>query len=134
MLSQNSRAVLEALLPPDAHPDLRFGIFDAGFDDFWVEFERTTLPAWRWGFRATVFTAVWIAPLLIRRLPPLTRHDPPTRERALAALGATRFYPFRQMLQLLKTIVCFSYGADPQVRAAIGYPRQPDDPPGETAA
>jgi hypothetical protein len=32
------------------------------------------------------------------------------------------------MLVLLKTVVCFGYGADENVRGAIGYPRNPDDP------
>jgi hypothetical protein len=43
-------------------------------------------------------------------------------------MGTSRFYVMRQMLQLLKTIVCFCYGADPNVRDAIGSPLQHDDP------
>jgi hypothetical protein len=82
----------------------------------------------RWGFRAALFTAVWIAPLLIYRPPPLALHDRPTRERALAAMETTRSYFLRQMMVVLKTIVSFCYGADSSVRDAIGYPRQPDDP------
>jgi hypothetical protein len=126
MLNQNARAVLDTLLPSHANPVLPLGIFDAGFDAFWADVEQTALPAWRWGFRAAVFTAVWVAPLLIRRRPPLTRLDRPARERALAAMGASRFPLIRQMLVLLKTIAGFCYGAGPRVRAAIGYPRQPE--------
>jgi len=123
MLSQHARVVLDTLLPSGANPVLPYGLFDTGFDTFWADVEQTALPAWRWGLRAAVFTAVWAAPLLIGRLPPLTRLDRPTRERALAAMGASHVYLLRQMLGLLKTIACLGYGASPQVRAAIGHPR-----------
>jgi len=41
MLSQQSRIVLDTLLPSGAHPTLKYGVFDAGFNEFWAEFERT---------------------------------------------------------------------------------------------
>ena len=128
MLSKQSRVVLDTLLPSEAHPALRYGVFDTDFDAFSSDIERTALPAWRWGFHAALLAANWISPLLIRRLPPLTQHDRQTRERALGAMEISRFYFLRQMLGLLKTIVCLGYGADRNVRDAIGYPRQPDDP------
>jgi len=128
MLSQQSRIILNTLLPSQAHPTLKYGIFDADFDTFWSDVEHTALPAWRLGFQAALWTANWIAPLLIRRLPPLTLHDRPTRERALAAMETSRIYFLRQMLALLKTIVCFGYGANRNVRTAIGYSRPMDDP------
>ena len=117
MLHRNSRLVLDTLLPPLA------GTHD--FDQFWADFERTSVPAWRWSFRAAVFAATWIAPLLIRRVPPLARYDRPTRERVLAAMGNSRSAAMRQMLATLKTLVSLYYGADPKVRAAIGYPNAP---------
>jgi len=128
MLSKHTRIVLDTLLPSGAHPTLKYGVFDAGFDAFWAEFEHTALPSLRWGFRAALFVATWIAPLLIYRLPPLLLHDRPTRERALAAMGSSRWNILRQMLQALKATVCFCYGADRNVRDAIGYPLQHDDP------
>jgi len=128
MLNHATRAVLDTLLPSGANPQLPLGLFDAGFDDFWADFDQTALPAWRWGFRAAALTAVWAAPLLIRRRPPLTRLDRPTRERALAAMGASHLALLRQMLGLLKTVAGFCYGADPRVRQAIGYPRQESVP------
>ncbi len=134
MLSRTSRIVLDTLLPSGADPTLKYGLFDAGFDAFWSDFERTTLPSLRWGFRAALFAATWVAPLLILRLPPLTLHDRPTRERGLVAMGASRVYLIRQMFQLLKVTVCFCYGADPNVRAAIGYPVQPGDSPRQVSS
>jgi hypothetical protein len=128
VLSRRSRLVLDTLLPAQAHPTLGAGVLDAGFDDFWSDFERTAEPSFRSGFRAALLAATWLSPLLILRLPPLSLHDRPTRERALVAMESSRFYLLRQMLFLLKTVVCLSYGADPAVRAAVGYPRQPDDP------
>jgi hypothetical protein len=127
MLSQSARVILDTLLPATAHPSLKYGIFDVGFDAFWSDLKRTALPAWRWGFHSAIGVANWIAPLLIHRLPPLTHHDRQTRERALAAMETSRIYFLRQMMGLLKTIVCFGYGADSDVRDAIGYPRKNDD-------
>jgi hypothetical protein len=122
MLSHQSRLVLDTLLPSQAHPDRSLGLMDSGFDSFWSDFDRTALPALRWTFRAALFTAIWVAPLLIGRLPPLGRHDRPVREQALAALGSSSLPVLRQMLLILKTVAGFCYGADPIVRQAIGYP------------
>ena len=128
MLSRRSREVLDTLLPGQTHPRLRRGLFEAGFEKFYIDFENSASPSLRWGFRAALFVATWVAPLLIGRLPPLTRLDRPARERALLALETSRVYLLRQMMLLLKTTVCFCYGADPDVRDAVGYPLQPDQP------
>ena len=128
MLSEHSRIILDTLLPSGAHPTLKYGVFDTDFEAFWSDFERTALPSLRLGFGAALFTAIWIAPLLIRRPPPLTLYDRPTRERALTAMESSRVYLLRQTMVLLKTTVCFCYGADRNVRDAIGYPLQHDDP------
>ena len=82
MLKRRDHLILEALLPSGAHPSLPFGVADTGFDAFWSESERTALPSWQRGFRAALWLATWFAPLLIRRPPPLTLYDRPTRERA----------------------------------------------------
>ena len=126
VLSRRSRVVLDTLLPAQAHPNFSVGVFDAGFETFYSDFERTAQPAFRSGFRAALLAATWLSPLLILRLPPLSLYARPTRERALMAMEASRFYLLRQMMLLLKTVVCFSYGADPAVRAVVGYPRQAD--------
>ena len=124
-LSARSRAVLDTLIP-SGDPNLKRGALEAGFKDFYREFEATAIPSMRWGFRAALFIAAWVAPLLIGRLPPITLHDRETREAALAALGSSRIYLLRQILLLLKAVTAFSYGADPAVRAALGYPEQFD--------
>jgi hypothetical protein len=127
MLNRRDRLILEALLPSGAHASLPYGVAEVNFDAFWSAFERTALPSWHRGFRAALWIATWFAPLLVRRLPPLTLHDRPTRERALAAMEHSRLYLLRQMLGLLKTTVCLGYGADDDVRQAIGYPGRPDE-------
>jgi len=119
MLHPRERVVLSTLLPGGG-PPLDLGVLEAGFEDFYAEFERTAVPTLRRGFKLALFVALWVAPCLIGRLPPLTRHDRRTRERALAALGASRSYLLRQMLSLLKSVVALSYGADRRVREAIG--------------
>jgi hypothetical protein len=122
MLNRRDHLILETLLPSGAHPELPFGVADTNFDTFWSEFEHTALPSLRRGFRAALWLATWLAPLLIRRLPPLTLYDRPTRERGLAAMERSRLYLLRQMIGLLKRVVSLGYGADGQVRQAIGYP------------
>lgn len=121
MLTPRERAVLETLLPAGGHPALK-GLFEAGFEDFYRDFERTAIMRLRLGFKAALFAAIWISPLLIGRLPPLTRLERENREAALEALGRSRFYVLRQLFLVLKTVSCFCYGADPQVRRAIGFP------------
>ena len=109
------------MLPSGVHPALAAGAFDAGFDDFYDEFARTAVMQMRLAFAAALFVATWIAPLLIRRLPPLTRHLRVDRERALDALATNRSPVLRQLTSVLKAVICLGYGADPAVRRAIGY-------------
>jgi hypothetical protein len=128
MLNPRERCVLDTLLPSGAHPTLKLGIFDAGFDEFYKDFSANGLWTMRLGFKGALFVGAWIAPLLIGRLPPITLHDRPTREAALEALGSTRFYLLRQMMLVLKAVASFCYGANRDVRDAIGFPIQFDDP------
>lgn len=127
-LSNRDRVVLDTLLPPMAHPGLPYGLFDAGFDSFYADFQATANLSLRFGFHAALFTAAWVAPLLIAKLPPISLHDRATRERALSALAGSRFYGLRQMVLVLKAVACFCYGADTAVRDAVGFPLQHDDP------
>lgn len=128
MLSPRERCVLDTLLPSGAHPTLKLGLFDAGFDEFHGDFQANGLWIMRLGFKAALFSGAWIAPLLIGRLPPITLHDRPTREAALEALGSCRVYHLRQLLLVLKAVSAFCYGANRDVRDAIGFPIQFDDP------
>lgn len=121
MLSPSARAVLDALLPSGG--PLGPGLLEAGFEEFYEDFERNAVPSLRRGFKAALWAALWISPLLIRRLPPLTRLEPEAREQALEAMGRSRLYLLRQMLLLLKAVSCFCYGADSRVREALGFPK-----------
>jgi hypothetical protein len=134
MPDSRTRLVLDTLLPSHVHPTLTTGLLDAGFDDFWSAFERTAPPTPRRAFRAAVLAATWLAPVLIGRLPPLGRHDRPTRERALAALGASRVPLLRQLMLVLKMLASLAYGADPAVRQVVGYPRSPLKPRAEASS
>jgi hypothetical protein len=128
MLPRRARVVLDTLLPGEgAHPSLP-GAFEVGFDGFWDDFTRTAALPLRLGFRLALFVALWIAPLLVGRPPPLSMHARPVRERALDALARSRLYVLRQMMLLLKATLCFHYGAVPRVRDALGFPLQFDDP------
>ena len=44
------------------------------------------------------------------------------------AMESSPIYLLRQVMVLLKATVCFCYGAHRDVRDAIGYPLQHDDP------
>ncbi len=127
MLSKRARVVLDTLLPSGENPTLQPGIFDAGFDAFYADFRINAIFSMRLGFAAALFLAIWVAPLLILRIPPITLYQRETRERMLEAMYHSRFYAIRQMFLLLKATVSFCYGANPAVRDAIGFPRQFDD-------
>jgi hypothetical protein len=66
---------------------------------------------WRLALRLALLAAVWLSPLLIGRLPPLSLSDRATREAALAALGSSRLGVLRQLLFVLKSVAGFCYGA-----------------------
>jgi hypothetical protein len=134
MLTPHARVVLETLLPAQAHPRLLDGALDPRFEPSWTEFQRTAAPALRLSFQAAVLAATWIAPLLVGSLPPLGRLDHPAREQALAALDDSRWPLFRQLILVLKLVASFAYGADPAVRAALGYPAAPLNPPAGPAS
>lgn len=123
MLSKNSRVVLDTLLPSGAHPKLPLGLMETNFDGFYAGFKQEASPAMIFGFRAALFAAIWAAPLLIGKLPPITRLKRPIREKALEAMGASRFYLLRQLMLVLKAVTCFCYGADRRVRDALAMPR-----------
>jgi len=121
--------VLGSLIPTAADPDLALGYEAIDFPRFYrEEFLPNASLAMRVGFRLALFVAIWISPLLVRRIPPLSLYGIDTRDRALNAMFDSRFNLVRQMALLLKVTVAFCYGADPRVRDAIGYPLQHDDP------
>lgn len=74
MLNPRARLVFHTLLPGQAHPALALGMFDTGFDEFRLHFQRNAPREARRALQVALFTATWIAPLLIGRLPPLGRH------------------------------------------------------------
>ncbi|MBI4348240.1 MAG: hypothetical protein HY553_15470 [Elusimicrobia bacterium] len=120
-MNARQRAALEALLPAD--PAMPVGLFDAGFSEFYARFRAEASPGMRVGFSAALWAAVWVAPLLIGSLPPISRLAPDDRERAMEALVSSRVYALRQLGLVLKAVASFCYGADPRVRDAIGFPK-----------
>jgi hypothetical protein len=120
-LGAADRAVLAALLPAGVNERLSLGILDTGFDAFLEEFEAAAPSDLRRAFGLALFAAAWLSPLLIRRLPPISRLSAGDRELALAAMERSRLPELRQLVRVLKTVVSLHYGALPQVRQAIGY-------------
>ena len=126
-MTKRSRVVLETLLPDGAHPILSKGLAGAGFEEFYEGFERRAGRKLLFSFRLSLFVAIWIAPLLIGRIPPITLYGRPTRERALMRFFESRITLFRQIALTMKLVLALCYGADPDVREAIGYPKHLDD-------
>lgn len=121
-LSRNDAAVLDALLPAGANSVLTLGIAGSGFEAFLIEFHRQSPPRlWR-AFRLALWTAGWIGPLLVRRMPPIGRLSNIDRAPALAAMEDSPVPELRQLVRVLKTVVSLHYGGLPAVRQAIGYP------------
>jgi hypothetical protein len=121
-LKDGQRAALVALLPGGAHPLLANGVLDTDFEQFLDSFAAVA-PAQFWrGFRLGLWAAVWVSPLLVRRLPPLTRLEPTERERALGAMAESSLPELRQLMSVVKTVVAFHYGALPEVRTAVAHP------------
>ena len=113
--------MLGALLPSGASLRLELGLLDTGFAEFLAEFEAIAPVGFRRIFRLGLLAAAWVAPLLIRRLPPLSRLPQADRERALAAMERSGLPELRQLLRVVKAVVSLHYGALPAVRQAIGY-------------
>jgi hypothetical protein len=114
------RLVLDALLPPGG-PEGLPGVFEAGFENWERNFSADAPLAMRAGWRAALFVAYWISPVLVARLPPLGRLSADERENALEAMGKSRFYLMRQCFLLLKAVTSFGYGSTATVRRAVGY-------------
>ncbi len=119
MLGARDRVVIDALLPSglDGFP----GALEAGFEKFEEGFRRDAPFTMSLGWRAALFLAAWLSPLLIRRLPPLDRLSVDEREAALEAMGKSRVYLIRQVFLLLKAVTSFGYGSTPSVRRAVNY-------------
>jgi len=115
------RAVLGALLPSGASPLLPRGLLDTGFEGFLVEFYAAAPADFRRIFRLALVVAGWIAPLLIGRMPPMSRLNSDDRESSLVAMDKSRLPELRQLVLVLKTVASLHYGGLPEVRQAIGY-------------
>jgi len=121
-LGRLDRCVLDTLLPPGRHPLLGLGLSETGFELFLEDFNRAAPPHLRRAFRLGLLAAGWMAPLLVRRLPPLTRLQPADREAALTAMAVSSVPELRQLVSVLKSVISLHYGSLPAVRQSIGYP------------
>jgi len=120
-MNRFDRSVIDTLLPSGASPVLPLGLLNSGFESFWEESKDDLAPQLRVAFRLGLFAAAWIAPVLVRRAPPLGRLSATDRERALTAMERSRVVIFRQLVRILKTVAALHYGAHPDVRKAIGH-------------
>jgi hypothetical protein len=94
---------------------------DTGFENFLRDFEAAAPADFRRAFRLALIAGAWAAPILIGRLPPLSRLSPEQQERALTAMEHSRVPELRQLLRVLKTVASLHYGGLAAVRQSIGY-------------
>jgi len=120
-LNSVDRAVLETLLPGGVSSTLPIGVLESGFQKFLGDFKQLGATDLQRAFSIALVSAGWIAPLLVRRLPPLSRLNPVDRERALVAMDSADIAVLRQLVRVLKTVIGLHYGAVPSVRRSIGY-------------
>ena len=127
MLGRGEHVVVETLLSAEDTPGLGLGILDTGYEAFREEFRRTAVLPMRLSLWAAFRAAIWVAPLLIGRLPPLGRLAREERIRALTRLTTHPAYLLRQLGMMLKMNVCLTFGADRRVQRFVGYPVQFDE-------
>jgi hypothetical protein len=103
------RPLVDALLPRGANRRLPLGAGDAGVLEF-LEQHLDFLP-WRtrWGLRAALDLAGAGGVVY-----------PGGARAALAALAESRLYPLRELVTLLKSVVCMGYFTNAEVRAEVG--------------
>jgi hypothetical protein len=103
------RGMLDALLPSGANRRLPLGAGEAGVVEF-LEEHLDFMP-WRtrWGLRAALDLAG--AGGLVY---------PGGARAALAVLAGSRLYPLRELVTLLKSVVCMGYFTNPEVREELG--------------
>lgn len=113
---RGARCLAEALFARDdgPAPSERLDWLEQDLSDF---FAHVTLRA-RLLFRACVATLVWIAPLLIARLPPLSRLSASERVEALHRAERT---PLSLALLAAKAILCIVYYEHPDAAREIGW-------------
>lgn len=119
-----ARVVAEALFstsdgPP---PPERLDYLERDLADF---FGHVTLRA-RLLFRACLATVFWLAPLVLGRLPTMSRLSLADRVRALETMEAT---PLSLALLGAKAILCIVYYEHPDAARAIGWDQQCKGPP-----
>jgi hypothetical protein len=122
-VNRRTRIVLDTLLPSGAHPELSTGLIESGWERFEERYRREATPLMVLGYRMALLVAIWVAPLLLARPPPISLYRAPTRTRILAAMEGSRIKVLRDMTVVLKTTVALWYGALPEVRRALGHPR-----------
>lgn len=117
-MTGRERAVVDALVPPGgALP----GALESGFEGFEARFRAEAPLTMSLGWRASLFLAAWLSPVLAGRLPPLDSLPEEDRAEVLASLGRSRIYLVRQCFLLLKMVVGLGWASTPGVRGPLRY-------------
>ncbi|MGH7272526.1 MAG: hypothetical protein ACREJ3_19020 [Polyangiaceae bacterium] len=75
------------------------------------------------GLRVAIWLAVFAPVAVLGRLVMLVRLGPSDREKVVAALFASRSYPLRSLMMILKTFGALLYAADAGVRTRLSASR-----------
>jgi hypothetical protein len=101
--------LFDGILPPGVNARLPLGAHEAGVVSFYEEHLAFLPVRTRLGLRAAVDllgAASWVHPLGVRR--------------ALETLAGSRVYAVRELVTLLKSVVCMGYFSDARVRRELG--------------
>lgn len=121
-------AVLDAMFPRGASPELPMGVLDLDVDAFLDDMVASQTWMGAAGLRAS-FAFVACSPMVTMGTPrTLDKIAPERREVALGKLYKSRFYLVRQFVMLTKATGAMLYCAAPQARDVMaGSPAQEDD-------
>jgi len=117
---------MEAALPAGGDEGLARSALEAGAAEVFQEMLELVPAFTALGLRAGLWFIEFAAPpLTLKKFRRFSRLEQTDREACLAGMSKSDVYLSRQMATLMKMFAGFAWGADPEVRAALGYDRAP---------
>jgi len=121
-MEQRWRDCLLAAVLPSEPATGRPGLGDLDPGDFWDRVRQVAPPLVLLGIRAAVWVLTWSPPLLLGRLRTFGGLSPEQQDALLVRAASSRWYPLRQLVDLLKLMACFAYFRHRAVREPLGVP------------
>lgn len=117
---------MEAALPRSEDEGLAKSALEAGAAETFQEMLELVPAFTALGLRAGLWFIEFAGPLLaLKKFRRFSRLEQTDREACLAGMSKSDVYLSRQLVPLMKMFAGFAWGADPEVRSALGYDRPP---------